>query len=144
MRTWAGAEHLKLHRCSLKMGKVHFYLSDHRLFRTSPLASGLQGEIMREENANEGPPQRGEQSGAGGSASGRPVGKRGGRRPSAWIYRAADLNRTWRLLPEMSILPRSRCGHYKPPMGPAGAGPGRTNATDDIKKNSFLFQDLRD
>lgn len=56
MRTWAGAEHLKLHRCSLKMGKVHFYLSDHRLFRTSPLASGLQGEIMREENANEGPP----------------------------------------------------------------------------------------
>lgn len=41
---------------------------------------------------------------------------------------------TWRLLPEMSILPRSRCGHYKSPTGPAGAGPGRTNATNDIKK----------
>lgn len=62
--------------------------------------------------------------------------KRGGQRPPAWIYRAADLNMTWRLLPEMSILPRSRCGHCKSPMGPAGAGPGRTNATDDIKKTN--------
>lgn len=76
MRTWTDAAHLKLYRCSLKFGKVNFYSSDHRLFRTSLLASRLQGEMMREENADDGRPRR-EQTGTGGSASGRPVEKRG-------------------------------------------------------------------